>query len=297
MLIINLIGGLGNQMFQYAFGKGLSMQRHIEVKFSTEELLDCTPKENFTYRDYELGNFRTNVVLASTEEMRLFKYQPANLSERIFYKLKRHIMKPKVFNETANFRYDAGVYQTAANMYYDGYWQNEKYFSRFESKIRHDFTFQHAPTGLNAELVRHIQASRAVAIHVRRGDYVTNSQTNQIHGTCSPDYYREAVSLLAQRIPNPTLFVFSDEPEWVKQHLSFGSFPTVYISHNKGSDSYQDLRLMSLCQHNIIANSSFSWWGAWLNANPDKLVVAPRQWYQGVILGPNELLPASWLRL
>ncbi len=296
MLVVNFIGGLGNQMFQYAFGRAIALKRELPVKFNVIELLDRTPKENFTFRNYELDIFAAEIAIASEEEVAIYNYQPKSLPEKVYYKVKRKLLKPQVFKERAYYTYDPDVYRSSENTYYDGYWQTEQYFQEFASVLRKDLAFKTEPQGQNATLAKQIQASNAIAVHVRRGDYVSNAISNQVHGTCSPEYYRQAVDILRQQVSNPVLFVFSDEPEWVQQNLAF-DLPTVYVSHNKGQKSFEDMRLMSLCQHNIIANSSFSWWGAWLNDNPKKQVIAPRQWMQSEVIDSSGLTPASWIRL
>ncbi|GAB3637400.1 alpha-1,2-fucosyltransferase [Hymenobacter arcticus] len=295
MLIVNLVGGLGNQMFQYAFGRSLHHRRKLPVAFDTTDLLDRTPREHVTYRDFELGVFVGAVPIASAQEIALFKYQPVTLPERLQYRVLRRLRRASTYHESHYFQYDPQVWQTGPNTYFDGYWQTERYFHRCEALIRRDFTFRSDPTGQNLLLAQQIQAQNAVSVHVRRGDYVSNSLYNQVHGTCSPAYYEQAVRHMVAQVAEPVLYVFSDDPDWVRANMHFAA-PTVYVAHNQGKDSFEDMRLMSLCQHHIIANSSFSWWGAWLNANPHKLVIAPRQWMQQE--GPNsDLIPRTWMRL
>ena len=296
MLIINLIGGLGNQMFQYAFGKSLLIHRELPVKYNVTDLLDRTPKEQFTFRDFELDIFNVSVEPASAAELNIYKYQPVTLVERISYRLVRKIKKATVFVEKQDYVFDTLVFQTSPNTYFNGYWQNEHYFLPCEEVIRRDFTFKQALTGENERLAAEITETNAISIHVRRGDYVSIALSNQVHGTCSIEYYQQAVQLICQRVANPTLFVFSDEPDWVKANLVF-DLPTTYISHNVGANSFEDMRLMSLCKHNIIANSSFSWWGAWLNINPEKIVIAPSQWMQLAGVDSTDLIPKEWIRL
>lgn len=295
MLIVNLVGGLGNQMFQYALGLSLQNRRQLLVKFDIADLLDRTPRENVTYRDFELGIFAGSVPLASAREAALFRYEPTNIQGKLQYRLLRRLKRVERYYEKTYYQYDNGVWQTSANTYFDGYWQTEQYFSQHEKLIRQAFAFRNEPAGRNLVLANQIKTQQAIAVHVRRGDYVSNALYNQVHGTCSPAYYEQAVRTLVAQVAQPVLYVFSDEPEWVKQHMHFDA-PTVYVAHNQGKNSFEDLRLMSLCQHNIIANSSFSWWGAWLNDNPRKIVIAPRQWMQQEN-GNSDLIPQTWTRL
>ena len=135
----------------------------------------------------------------------------------------------------------------------------------------------------------------AVSLHVRRGDYLSNPKSKAAHGTCSPEYYRAAIRHMAEVTKQPCFFVFSDDMDWVRQHLQI-DYECQYIEHNSGTESYNDMRLMSLCRHHIIANSSFSWWGAWLNQRTDKIVIAPQQWFMNDNV-TQDLYPQGWVKL
>jgi hypothetical protein len=135
----------------------------------------------------------------------------------------------------------------------------------------------------------------AISLHVRRGDYANNPKTKATHGLCSLDYYQASVRQMAQKVARPHFFIFSDDMEWVQGNLKI-DFPCVFVEHNRGAESYNDMRLMSLCKHHIIANSSFSWWGAWLNPNMEKIVIAPRKWFASQTAVPD-LFPAGWIIL
>jgi hypothetical protein len=181
--------------------------------------------------------------------------------------------------------------------YLDGYWQSEKYFGDVADVIRKDFTVKRAPSAANAAWLDRIGATVSVSIHVRRGDYVTNADANKFHGTCGIDYYQRAVQMLSSRLGGrPEFFVFSDDPAWVRANLDLGSHPHHYVTNNDAQTNYEDLRLMSSCRHHIIANSTFSWWGAWLNASPDKVVVAPRRWFRADEMDDRDLVPSGWVR-
>ncbi|HET9503946.1 MAG TPA: alpha-1,2-fucosyltransferase [Hymenobacter sp.] len=296
MSIVNLIGGLGNQMFQYAFGQSLAQECKIKVFFDTTELLNRAPKENFTYRDFELSIFEGEVPLASSDLLRLFTFQPKSLSERIYYRLLRKLKQVRYYPEAQNFVYEPAVWRTSPNTYFEGYWQSELYFQKHEQLIRQCFKFKTPLAGKNLQLAQQMEGENAIAIHVRRGDYANNQHINGVHGTCSPEYYQAAISIIASQVSNPVLYIFSDEPEWVAQNMQFG-YPVTYVSHNTGKSSFEDMRLMSLCKHNIIANSSFSWWGAWLNTNKNKIVVAPKQWFATMPEYSINLIPLSWIQI
>jgi hypothetical protein len=176
-----------------------------------------------------------------------------------------------------------------------GYWQSEKYFKRYESAIRGEFAFRHPLDARNAELAAEIGSVSAVSLHVRRGDYSSNPKTRAIHGLCSLEYYRAAIEHIAKRVELPCFFVFSDDIGWARDHLDVG-FRCSFIGHNQGERNFVDMHLMSLCKHHIIANSSFSWWGAWLNPDPEKTVIAPRRWFANDT-PTGDLIPEEWVRL
>lgn len=176
-----------------------------------------------------------------------------------------------------------------------GYWQSERYFQDIVGIIRRDFSFQRPLAGLNLSLVKQIAETNSVSLHIRRGDYVSNPQAFAIHGVCSIEYYEAAIKYVAERVSSPNFFVFSDDMDWARSHLEI-RHACCYVENNKGADSYVDMQLMSRCKHNIVANSSFSWWGAWLNGNADKLVTAPRRWFANET-DTTDLLPSAWVRL
>jgi hypothetical protein len=176
-----------------------------------------------------------------------------------------------------------------------GYWQSEKYFSEFSQQIRRDFSFCKPLSSDNEEFANEINHINAVSLHVRRGDFVNNPTTLATHGLCSLDYYRAAVQYISYRVNQPHFFIFSDDIAWTKENLEI-VFPCHYVDHNQGAESHNDMRLMSLCQHHIIANSSFSWWGAWLNPSKEKIVIAPKRWFAKQI-DTRDLLPPSWVVL
>ena len=147
----------------------------------------------------------------------------------------------------------------------------------------------------NKEVLEKIKSTEAVAVHFRRGDY-TKKRVADKYGSCSVEYYKNAVEYIAEKYPNPEIFFFSDDIEWVKENLKF-PYNCSYVANNTGDKSFEDLRLMSCCKHNVIANSSFSWWGAWLNNNKDKIVVAPKKWLQDSSFAQDDIVPKAWIRL
>jgi len=292
MVVSHIIGGLGNQMFQYAAGRALSQRLHQPL------LLDVGGFSDYQlHLGFELSNvFQCKAEVATDDKTR------ALLGWRSSQKMRSLLLKPQLkwlrgrhLVLEPHFHYWSGFAEINESCYLSGYWQSEKYFKSIASTIRQDFKFQHPLTGMNLDLAQEMVEVNSISLHVRRGDYVSNAHTNNTHGLCSLDYYRDAVAHIAENIASPSFFIFSDDIEWCREGLSL-DFPSTYIDHNKGDDSYRDMQLMSLCDHHIIANSSFSWWGAWLNSNLDKIVIAPKQWFASGYR-TDDLLPSEWLLL
>lgn len=284
MIIIQLTGGLGNQMFQYAVGKALAYRLGTELYLDKTHFL-TTPTGKKNIRQYELHHFNIKEQ---------FK-KPA------FHWIKKYLKAEKMYARLQTFKEQhvhihPEVFELGDNTYLEGTYQAEKYFKPIEDILRNEFTFKTPPAGKNAKLAEKISSVNAISVHIRRGDYVSNPETLQSHGICSIEYYQQAVLLMEKRVKNPYFFLFSDEPEWVLQNFKM-SQPCTIVSHNNGENSFEDMRLMSLCKHNIMANSSFSWWGAWLNSNIGKIIVAPRQWFVNPEWESKDILPDNWIKI
>ncbi len=282
MIIVKMMGGIGNQMFQYAAGRRLSIKHKTILKLDLSFLLDRTPRENFTYRDYELGVFNIHENFVSPLEIKIFW-------------VKQKLKLINLVNEPQHYFHES-MSSISDNSYLVGYWQSEKYFKDVEDTIRYEFNVKFKAEGINKKIAEEINSCESVSVHIRRGDYVSNPETNKYHGLCPLEYYQKALKKITSRIENPHFFIFSDDPEWAQKNLDF-EHPSKFITHNGAEKSYEDMRLMSLCKHNIIANSSFSWWGAWLNRNPDKIVIAPRKWFNDPSINTDDLIPESWMRI
>lgn len=293
MIVVKLIGGLGNQMFQYALARNLAEQHSTILK------LDLTEFEKYKLRRYSLHCFHIWEHLATETEIEDILY-----SQNIFIKLMRKtITKFKLKNHTNNsyviekqFNFDSQILESSNNVLLNGYWQSEKYFVDIKDILQREFIVKYQQDPQSAKFADRIQSTEAVSLHVRRTDYVQNALTNQIHGICDQDYYDRAVRYISDRVSNPHFFVFSDEPKWAKANLKLG-FPTTVVDCNDESRNYEDLRLMSMCKHNIVANSSFSWWGAWLNSNPNKIVIAPQKWFNDVTRNTQDVIPDRWIKM
>lgn len=295
MIIVKLHGGLGNQMFQYAIGRKLSLLDKTELKLDLSFLLDRTPRPNFTYRDYNLNIFNLKIELATQEEINLFiNYLDSKIKRKIYTYL--FLGRNNKYIDEKQFTCDPDIFKLTGNLYLDGYWQTEKYFSDIKNILCNDFTIKISQDKKNQEMIKTIKNTNSVSIHIRRGDYIENKQIYNVHGICDLDYYYSCINLFLKKLKNPHFFIFSDDHQWAKENLKLDC-PMIFVDYNDASKNYEDLRLMSQCRHNIIANSTFSWWGAWLNQNPDKIVYAPQKWFNDSSRNTKDLIPDQWIKL
>jgi hypothetical protein len=302
MIIAKLRGGLGNQMFQYAFGRHLAQKQYSVIK------LDLSAVGKGKYRPYSLHCFNIQKQIANKTDINFFmrgKYltQFKKLSyvllRKIGYQNKINSLLHKgeiIIEEFGDFsKYNHNIINKTGSLYLIGFWQTEKYFLPIRNILLREFTIKYTQDSKNKQLSEIVQGCNSVSVHVRRGDYISNSDFFKFHGVCSIDYYIKAADYIAQLIDDPHFFIFSDDPLWTKSNIDL-PYTTHFIDHNANQD-YEDLRLMSQCKHNIIANSSFSWWGAWLNQNPAKVICAPRQWYKNENINTTDLIPLDWVKL
>lgn len=292
MIVSHILGGLGNQMFQYAAGRALSISRSAPLRLDISDFSGYGPHHGFELMQV----FSCPVTLAGPEDVRaVLGWQSSRLVRRLVVCPALRFLRNRHFVAEPHFHHWPGIRDVPLPCYLRGYWQSERYFSNVAQTLRMDFTFRQPLTGRNLELAEKIGAANAVSLHVRRGDYASNPKTLAMHGVCPLGYYEAAIKYIVERVETPHFFVFSDDMEWVRGNLII-DHPCAYVDHNSGAESYNDMRLMSLCRHHIIANSSFSWWGAWLNLRPEKLVVAPKRWFAN---GNNvkDLLPSGWVSL
>jgi len=297
MIILRITGGLGNQMFQYALGRQLAETHRTLLK------LDLSSFES-DYRKYDLHCFHTQAYPATPEEIEDVQGS-YGVVEEVALKITRKIgfrgsalrlARKGVAVQEKQFHFEPSVLSVPKYSYLDGYWQTERYFPDVREILRREFQVKYSQDSKSRSLSDLISHTNSVAIHIRRGDYVSNPGYHDIHGLCSLDYYHRSIRWIVDKVSDPHFFVFSDEPRWAKENLKIASLATI-VDHNGGDRSYEDLRLMSQCKHQIIANSSFSWWAAWLNNNPQKSVIAPLRWFNDASVDAKDLVPSSWLRL
>lgn len=285
MKIVQFLGGLGNQMFQYAFY--LALKRHFKnVKADISEFAGYTLHNGFELKEA----FGINLDFISSTEKKLY-YNKDN--EWMYQKIRKLFgLSDSVFTEIKEFEYDEDIFNDKHSRYYIGYWQNEKYFSGFRDLLLEDFRYKKALSPENSQLLTRIKNSNSVSIHVRRGDYIGHPLLGNI---CGYSYYSNAIDFINSRIKDPVYFVFSNDIEWCKENLNLKSI--YFCEENTEKNSAIDLLLMSNCKSNIIANSTFSWWGAWLNQTADKKVVAPSKWINAPHLNDYDIVPSSWFRV
>lgn len=276
MIYCRFHGRTGNQMFQYAAARALSLRHGVDVALDDRRAL--ARGERSLTRVFDLK-------LAASPNL-----PPAQHTHKLQYHLWRAFGRnPKLYREP-KLGFNPEMLDLPDNVYLHGYWQSEKYFADCAAVIRDDFTFPEA-TGKNAELAQQIgEAKNAVSLHLRRGDYVSNAS----HVVCAQPYYDSALAALQEKLAEDVqIFVFSDDPNWARDNLKLPGTPVI-VDHNGEEHDYEDMRLMSLCQHNIIANSSFSWWGAWLNQNEGRQIIAPKVWFGKEKLSNPDIWAQGW---
>ena len=280
MIVSRIIGGLGNQMFQYA--AGFAVAEHIR----SEHRVDVSAFGRYSLRENSL--IHLNITSASIDDD---DYPPIKTSCEGFVEERRGLRTVR----ESGMRFDPSLFETGDDLFLFGYWQTESYFKSVESKIRSEFQVKTEPDAENRNLLAQIRDSQSVAVHIRRGDYVSHRKVRKEFGSCTLRYYEGAIRLIKDRVADATFFVFSDEPEWAQAHLNIER--SKYVTHNSGNRDFEDLRLMASCRHFIIANSSFSWWAAWLGAEADKTVIAPKPWFLSAKYDSRDVVPRGWMSL
>ena len=286
MIITRLKGGLGNQLFQYALGRRLAII-HDTALLLDISALDTAEQIGNIYRPFSLQKFTIAATVATPADIAPLIPHPS-LPTRLWQKLQNRLWGDKTVH------FDPRVLARGDNQYLDGYWQSPRYFEAIRSELLTELTLKDPLCPAGATLATQMQNTPSVSLHVRRGDYLSNPRVRAGFGVCSLPYYEAAIAKLRALVPGATFFIFSDDLAWVKEQLPVGD-SAVFVEGD-GLDDAQELWLMSQCQHNIIANSSFSWWGAWLNDNPDKIVVAPTPWFDKEPYD-KDLLPTAWILL
>lgn len=295
MPTVILQGGLGNQLFQYAVGRSLSLNTGSKLYLETSTFSQ-SPKSNLPPRTFHLPNFaiQGEIIQKPIEKTPLLKerFKLFNLLSRVNPELAARVCR--VHRDLQDpHRFTPYVLNLSGNAVLYGYYQSEKYFSSIRETLQEELSLRNEPSGPNRKWKAHIEEKRSVGVHVRRGDYIEQGWTLPI------DYYRSAIEKLNHKNSTLHIFFFSDEIEWVKgntEHILPDGFPPEninYVDFNGSHNPHEDLRLMRSCNHNIISNSTFSWWGAWLNRNKEKTVFAPAYWLRDRVEN-LDIIPKRW---
>ena len=281
MVIIRIIGGLGNQMFQYAYAKALQ-NKGYDVK------IDISAFDTYKlHGGYQLDKFDIDLKNATKEEVKL--YYKKDIVSQILNRLniKHTIIKEK------GLSFKKRLLKPSDNTYIQGYFQSEKYLFDI-ANINEIFTINNPISNYTKEIKKLIlDSNNSCSIHIRRGDYIDDP----IFEVCEIDYYKKAMKFMEKKMGTISYFVFSNDIKWVKENIKAKNI--VYVDSKEPRIPHEDMFLMSLCKNNIIANSSFSWWGAYLNQNKEKLIIAPKNWFKTArkIKQSKDLVPKSWIKL
>lgn len=293
MKIVKIQGGLGNQMFQYAALRSIASVDE-DIYFDTDFINQKTlsNSETFTMRKYELDIFEHKRAIV----LSLFKQKLLNSKHLLLRLLKRVL-----FGHYDFYTYKGMVYVPVLkkrNIYLDGYFQSEKYFKHIRQELLKEFKFPQP----DAELTRLEQYIRnrpnAVSVHVRRGDYMKPA-VKELHGILPLSYYKNAIAYLRKNINDAFFIVFSDDPQWCEDAFGFLGIDFVTMYGHKDTEAWKDIYLMTCCNHHIIANSSFSWWGAWLAPQENAINIAPENWFNPLnkCNQNHDIVPKNWIKL
>jgi hypothetical protein len=290
-VVARIEGGLGNQLFQYAAARSLADRLQCGL------LLDLRGLAENGDRPYQLDRYSVRAEVADAQTLAALPAWRSSRAGRIGQWLS-FVMSGTVRSPVfwpRSFAYDGRIERLRQPVYMVGYWQTERYFAWNRARLLHDLTL-HPDTAANAGWVQKIRSCNSVSLHVRRGDYVSSPSAAQHHGTCDMAYYQQAIALLLQQQPELEVFVFSDEPQWAADHLRLPA-PIHIVDANPPDRGYLDLELMRGCRHHVLANSSFSWWGAWRCVHMGQTVYAPRRWFANPGIDTRDIIPPHWHRL
>ena len=294
MIIVRLISGLGNQLFQYSFARRIALERNVPLK------LDTSFYDSQDLRAYQLDYFNIKAEVISHEALsKALKTNWFWMARKGWYGTQRRLpyYKKRIVREKEKFCYDPNMTKTSKITYFNGYWQHYRYHQSHEAIVRNELTLKSQYLSKISKLLTEIDSSESISLHIRRGDYISDPRAHKRFGILPLDYYQDALKFIRQRINTPTVYVFSDDTEWVQNHLKLDS-PLQFITIEDEARDVLELALMSRCQHNIIANSTFSWWGAYLNNNPHKIVIAPKQWSSDAVINQTmKIQHPDWILL
>ena len=290
MIIVKLQGGLGNQMFQYATGKALSIKHKTPLFLDHTFIEDRTPRKDFVYRNYDLDIFNLKAERASNKELKDF-FSPLPKWNKISFQKTRDVYQ--VITEP-NFLYNPELVNKKGNLYLDGYWQSPSYFNAVATEIGNDFQFKNpVSSGKEKELLSEIETNDSVMINIRRTDYLTEAAQTLLGNVRGIEYINQGIELLRSKIKNPKFYIFSDDIEWCKKHIRLEN--SFIVDHSFAGNKFSNyLQLMISCHHFIIPNSTFAWWSAWLAPYNSKVIIAPKNWFA---TEPINIVPPEWIKI
>lgn len=296
MVTVTLGGGLGNQLFQYSLARQLALKNNTSLKLYINNI------EKEPGRTYKLQHYNIQEQFASEAEVEklIGTFYEKSFYARAVRKLNTYLPKynRSYFIEKEYYCYEPAVFQIKKNVLLEGFWQHYKYFENFPTQILDEITLKEKYKLTTSESLNQIdQDVNSVSIHIRRGDYISDENNLNFFGVLPLDYYRQAVNYMTERIWNVNFYIFSDDLNWAKDNLNINA-PVYFMDIDNGTKDYLELDAMSRCRHNIIANSSFSWWAAYLNRNTEKIVIAPEKWVADPTMNNriNLQLP-SWIKI
>lgn len=284
MIIIELNGGLGNQLFQYACARHIATKLNTDLKIDPYGLARANETGNI-YRPFSLQQFKIAASIATPDEVKRLKY-PFGICSKAWRFVSRRILRNFIVHWNPN------VLKAHDNTYLSGYFQSERYFEDISDTVRKELQLAHPlspEASVFADMIEHDERP-PISLHVRRGDYVTHPDFG---GIADEAYYARAIAMIRSKVPDAHFYIFSDDIPWCKENIDIAD--AVFVSSTL--PDYETLHLMSRCNHHIIANSTFSWWGAWCNARTDKIVIAPTRWSNMHEAWYHDIIPSQWIRV
>lgn len=301
MITVKIHAGLGNQMFQYAFGRALSLKNHDQLRVDPAMLYDVLKTRSIAPRNYALSTvFAINPQFNWTSRMQTVIKVPylSKAFNRYYPRIFGALGVWRYLQEKKHYTFDAGTYNATGNLYLDGFWQTEKYFKAYEATIRKDFSFRAPLQGATAQLAGEIRNSNAVCLNVRRQEIFSDATLRAMYDVASPEYYDSAIQLMKEKAgAGIVVFVISDDIGWCRKNMKINAEHRFIGTEHYGAEFRDALQLMTLFKYFILPNSSFAWWGAWLAEPPDKVVIAPRRWNRTPGVDNPDLLPEAWIAL
>lgn len=289
MVVVRIWEGLGNQLFQYAYARALQLRTGQKVYLDANRIYRDILEKKGVERKYTLDKFNVRLPHIYNIEKKYFFLKQENILEKLVYMLAKHNKWIWNFTEEEDTLYKENSRFVHGNCYVKGWFQDERYFREYRDILLKEFAPK-KKIKISQSLREILKEKTTISVHVRRTDF--KKYNNVLHVS----YYKNAKSYIESKVDNPYYIIFTDDSEWVRKHLDFGN--NVFFVQEEGLQDYEELFVMSRCTHSIIANSTFSWWGAWLNQNEDKIVVGPRQWFNYMKdAAKYNIMPAEWIRL